>query len=183
MPVELPPEAPAVPVPGRSAAAAEVWAPDKAEDGRRVAEAGAAEAEATDARATSRNARSEREELVMRIAVTATGPELSSPIDQRFGRAKYLLMVDTPERTVLAIENHAGMNAAQGAGIQAAQSVIDNKATILITGHCGPKAFRALKAAAVDVYLAPGGTVDEAISRFEAGDLTVAPAADVDGHW
>lgn len=119
----------------------------------------------------------------MRIAVTARGPELSSPIDQRFGRAKYLLIVDTPERTVLAIENHAGMNAAQGAGIQAAQSVIDNKATILITGHCGPKAFRALKAAGIDVYLAPDCTADEAISRFEAGELTVAPAADVDGHW
>jgi predicted Fe-Mo cluster-binding NifX family protein len=119
----------------------------------------------------------------MRIAITATGPELSSPIDQRFGRAKYLLMVDTPERKVLAIENHAGMNAAQGAGLQAAQSVIDNKATVLITGHCGPKAFRALKAGGVDVYLTPGSAVDEAISRFEAGGLAVAPTADVDGHW
>jgi len=119
----------------------------------------------------------------MRLAVTATGPELSSSVDQRFGRAKYLLIVDLPERKVLAIENHAGMNAAQGAGVQAAQSIIDNKATALLTGHCGPKAFRALKAAGVEVYLAPGGTVDEAVSRFEAGGLTPAPAADVDSHW
>ncbi len=44
----------------------------------------------------------------MRLAITATGPELSSPIDQRFGRAKYLLIVDTPERTVLALRTAQG---------------------------------------------------------------------------
>ncbi len=119
----------------------------------------------------------------MRLAITAAGPELSSPIDQRFGRARYLLVVDTPERTVLAIDNQAGIDAAQGAGIQAAQSVVDNEATVLITGHCGPKAYRALKAAGVAVYLTPEGTVDDAINRFEADELKLAPAADVDGHW
>ena len=119
----------------------------------------------------------------MRLAITASGGDLSSSIDQRFGRARYLLVVDTPERTVLAVDNQAGVNAAQGAGIQAAQSVIDNKATVLITGHIGPKAFRALKAAGIQVYLTPEGTVDNAISRFEAGDLELAPAADVDSHW
>lgn len=119
----------------------------------------------------------------MRIAITAAGPELSSPVDQRFGRARYLVVVDTPERTVQAIDNRAGMDAAQGAGIQAAQSVIDNKATLLITGHCGPKAFRALAAGGIQVYLAPRGTVEGVLGQFEAGDLTLAPAADVDSHW
>jgi len=119
----------------------------------------------------------------MRVAITAAGPELSSAIDQRFGRARYLLIVDTPERTTLAIDNLAGMNAAQGAGIQAAQSVIDNQATVLITGHCGPKAFRALQAARVDVYLTSAGTVAQAVDRFEAGELKLSPTADVDGHW
>ena len=119
----------------------------------------------------------------MRVAITATGPELSSRIDQRFGRAHYLVVVDVPGRTTLAIDNLAGMNAAQGAGIQAAQSIIDNGATALVTGHCGPKAFRALKAAGVDVYLTSEGTVAEAVDRFEARGLALAPAADVDGHW
>lgn len=119
----------------------------------------------------------------MRLAVTATEPQLTSVVDQRFGRAHYLLVVDTPERNVLAVDNRSGRDAAQGAGIQAAQSVIDNKATVLITGHCGPKAFRALKAAGIQVYLAPGGTVETTIDQFEAGALTLAPAADVNGHW
>ncbi|NLV72462.1 MAG: dinitrogenase iron-molybdenum cofactor biosynthesis protein [Actinobacteria bacterium] len=119
----------------------------------------------------------------MKVAITAAGPELSSPVDQRFGRARYLLVVDVPERTLEAVDNTAGMNAAQGAGIQAAQNVIDNKATALITGHCGPKAFRALKAANIDVYLASGGTVAEAIDQFEAGKLEQTSSADVDSHW
>lgn len=124
-----------------------------------------------------------REEHHMKVAITAAGPELSSPVDQRFGRARYLLVVDVPERTLEAVDNTAGMNAAQGAGIQAAQNVIDNKATALITGHCGPKAFRALKAANIDVYLASGGTVAEAIDQFEAGKLEQTSSADVDSHW
>lgn len=119
----------------------------------------------------------------MKIAITAAGPDLSSAVDQRFGRARYLLIVDTPERTVQAIDNQAGMSAAQGAGIQAAQTVIDSGATVLISGHCGPKAFRALRAANVQVYLTSGGTVDEVVTQFEAGKLEPAPAADVNSHW
>jgi predicted Fe-Mo cluster-binding NifX family protein len=125
----------------------------------------------------------EREEYPMRLAVTSSGQDLNSLVDQRFGRAKYLLLVDTPDRTVLAVENRAGMDAAQGAGVQAAQNVIDNKAVALITGHCGPKAFRALKSAGIDVFLTPAGTVADAIGLFETGGLKEALAADVEGHW
>jgi predicted Fe-Mo cluster-binding NifX family protein len=136
-----------------------------------------------DAEPTSEIVRTEGEDHHMRLAITAEGPELSSLVDQRFGRARYLLFVDMPERTALAVDNQAGIDAAQGAGIQAAQSVIDNKATVLITGHCGPKAFRALRAAGIKLYLTPGGTVEGAVGQFEAGKLALAPAADVDGHW
>jgi predicted Fe-Mo cluster-binding NifX family protein len=124
-----------------------------------------------------------KEEHHVKLAITSAGPDLASPIDPRFGRARYLLVVETGEGTVLAIDNQAGMSAAQGAGIQAAQSVIDHGATALITGHCGPKAFRALAAAGIDVYLAGGGTAAEAVDRYKAGELALAPAADVGGHW
>jgi len=119
----------------------------------------------------------------MRVAITATGTELSSPVDMRFGRAPYLLVMDTSDRNIKAIDNKAGMNATQGAGIQAAQAVIDSNASVLITGHCGPKAFRALQAAGIHVYLTPDNTVDAAITAFQQGDLKHTSAADVDGHW
>ena len=119
----------------------------------------------------------------MKLAVTAAGPELSSPLDPRFGRARYLVLVDTPFRTVEWIDNKAGTSAAEGAGIQAAQNVIDHKAEAVITGNCGPKAFRALAAAGIPVYLAPSGTVSETLDRYDRGQLLPAKAANVDGHW
>jgi len=127
--------------------------------------------------------RATREEQEVRVAITAAGPDLSSPVDQRFGRARYLLIVETSDRKFIVVDNQAGVNAVQGAGVQAAQSVIDNNASVLITGHCGPKAFRALKAGGVHVYLTPEGTVDQAISAFQTGDLKHTSTADVDGHW
>jgi predicted Fe-Mo cluster-binding NifX family protein len=119
----------------------------------------------------------------MKLAVTAAGPDLSSPLDPRFGRARYLLLVNTPFRTVESVDNRAGLNAAEGAGVQAAQSVIDHQAEAVITGNCGPKAFRALAAAGIPVYLAPEGTVAEAIDRYDRGQLLPTKAANVDGHW
>lgn len=119
----------------------------------------------------------------MKIAVTASGPELSSPMDMRFGRAKYLLVVDTSDHSVKAVDNRAGMNAEQGAGIQAAQAVIDTGAEALVTGHCGPKAFRALQAAKIPVFLTQATTVEEAVAAFEDGSLNEIAAADVESHW
>ena len=119
----------------------------------------------------------------MKLAITSTGPDLTSTLDPRFGRARYLLVVDTPFRTVVPIENHLSMNAAEGAGVQAAQNVIDQKVEAIITGHCGPKAFRALNAAGIQVYLAPEGTVGETLDRFDHGQLLPVSSANVDGHW
>jgi predicted Fe-Mo cluster-binding NifX family protein len=107
----------------------------------------------------------------VKLAVTASGPDRTSLVDPRFGRAKYLLIVDMPERSTLAVDNQSGVNAAQGAGIQAAQSVIDHGASVVITGHCGPKATQALGAGGIEVYFTAGGTVDEALSRFETDRL------------
>jgi len=119
----------------------------------------------------------------MKLAVTSSGPELSSPVDQRFGRARYLVVVDLPSGSAKAVDNTLARDAAEGAGIQAAQNVIDNQAEVLLTGHCGPKAFRALHAAGVDVYGVSGGTVAEAIDRFEEGGLSKLAGADVNSHW
>lgn len=42
----------------------------------------------------------------------------------------------------------------------------------LITGHCGPKAFRVLEAAAIKVFNTDAPTVAEALARWRAGELT-----------
>ena len=119
----------------------------------------------------------------MKIVVSASGAGLEAQVDPRFGRAAGFVLFDTQTREVQQVDNQQSLNAAQGAGIQAAESVSRLGAECLITGHCGPKAFRTLQAAGVRVYTGAAGTVGEAIAALQQGRLALAEAADVDGHW
>jgi predicted Fe-Mo cluster-binding NifX family protein len=119
----------------------------------------------------------------MKIAVTSTGESLESQVDPRFGRAAKLVLFDTETRQSWAVDNARNMSLAQGAGIQAASTVSTLGVACLLTGHCGPKAFKVLSAAGVEVRIGAVGTVMDAIERFEAGALSTATAADVEGHW
>ncbi len=119
----------------------------------------------------------------MKVAVTSQGPDLSSAVDPRFGRAKYFVIVDAESGGFEAVDNAQNLNAPQGAGIQAAQNVSAKGAGVLITGHCGPNAFRTLSAAGIKVLTGAEGTVSEALEKFKAGELKESEGADVEGHW
>jgi len=119
----------------------------------------------------------------MNIAITAAGKDMSSNVDPRFGRAKYFIVVDTDTNVSAAYDNTQNLNAAQGAGIQAGETVARLGAKAVVTGNVGPKAFRILNAAGIKVYLAGEGIVSDVIRRFKAGELKEASAANVDGHW
>jgi len=119
----------------------------------------------------------------MIVAVSAGGPELSSAVDSRFGRAAWFVFVDLDTDAVRAVKNEQNLTAVQGAGIQSAQRVVEQGAGAVITGHCGPKAFRVLSAAGAAIYLGAKGSVADAVSQFRKRELTKADAADVEGHW
>jgi predicted Fe-Mo cluster-binding NifX family protein len=119
----------------------------------------------------------------MKIAITSGGPTLDSPVDQRFGRAARFILFDTATRGHTTVDNVQALDSAQGAGIQAAEAVARAGAECIITGHCGPKAFRVLSAAGIRVCTGAGGSVAEAIAAFESGKLAQAQSADVEGHW
>jgi predicted Fe-Mo cluster-binding NifX family protein len=119
----------------------------------------------------------------MKIAVSASGQGLEARVDPRFGRAAAFVLYDTESRTVQQVDNRQSLNAAQGAGIQAAEALMRLGAACLLTGHCGPKAFRVLDSACIRVYTGVSGTVGEAIAALEQGRLEPTTAADVDGHW
>lgn len=119
----------------------------------------------------------------MKIAVTSTGTELSSELDERFGRAKYFIIYDNDTGEYNAVNNEVNLNAAQGAGIQSGELVVREGAKALLTGHCGPKAFRVLSAAGVEVFNGCAGTVEQAIENYRKGELRKSEAPDVSGHW
>ena len=119
----------------------------------------------------------------MRLAITSTGKELDSNLDPRFGRTAYFIVVDPETMAFEVVENSQNLNLPQGAGIQAGKTIADNKVDVLITGHCGPKAFKVLQKAGVKVMTGAGGTVTDAIAQFNIGELEISTESDVEGHW
>ncbi|MBN1512087.1 MAG: NifB/NifX family molybdenum-iron cluster-binding protein [Phycisphaerae bacterium] len=119
----------------------------------------------------------------MKLLITSSGTALESPVDPRFGRAKQFLVVDSETLACEAHDNAQNLNAAQGAGIQAAQNAVNLGAEAVISGHCGPKAFSVLKAGGIRVYTTQAATVKEAVELFREGKLAEASDADVEGHW
>jgi predicted Fe-Mo cluster-binding NifX family protein len=119
----------------------------------------------------------------MKIAVTSKGKDLDSEVDPRFGRAAYILIVDTDSFAFEALDNSDNVNAFKGAGIQAAVMVSDKGAEVLLTGFCGPNAFKTVNAAKIKVVNDVSGTVRDAVNAFKDGKFKFADQANVEGHW
>lgn len=113
----------------------------------------------------------------MKLAVTARGPTPDSPVDERLGRAYWLLIHDLEEGVWQAVDNAVNRNALCGAGKATAQGLIEQKVQLLITGETGPKAFRILNLAGISVFHHAFGTVREAVEAWQEGRLKQANAA------
>jgi predicted Fe-Mo cluster-binding NifX family protein len=120
---------------------------------------------------------------LVKVAFTTSGKTLDAPMDTRFGRAMGFILYDTDSETFEAVDNQQSVNTAQGAGIQATEAIVRHGANCLVTGHCGPNAFRALSAASITIYTTEAATVAEALQALRAGTLATIKSADVEGHW
>jgi len=119
----------------------------------------------------------------MKIAVSAMGNDLNSQIDPRFGRAAYILIIDTKTLEFESYDNLENRNAFKGAGIKAAAMLSDKEAEVLLTGFCGPNAFQTLNAAGIKVVNDQKGRIVDVVDRFNQGKSVFAEAANKDGHW
>ena len=108
----------------------------------------------------------------MKIALTTSASSLEALLDSRFGRAPGFLIYDTETKAHEFVDNRQNLNAAQGAGIQAAQNLVATGAECVITGQCGPKALRVLSSAGIKIYHSDAFTLSECIEQFRAGKLT-----------
>ncbi len=106
----------------------------------------------------------------MKVAISATGNDLDSAVSPVFGRCPFYLFVDSESMEWSAVANPAA-GASGGAGIQAAQFIVEQGAQALLTGNVGPNAMDVLNAAGVAVYPVTQGTVREAVEAFRAGNL------------
>lgn len=107
----------------------------------------------------------------MKLAIPSEGKELGSAVCRSFGRTVYFILADTEAPDFTVLDNSAA--AAQGgAGIKAAQAIVDSGAKAVVTFHCGENAARVLKAAEIKIMKAVPGTVGEAVEKFKNGELS-----------
>ena len=117
----------------------------------------------------------------MKICVSATAKNLEAQVDPRFGRCPYFVIVDSENMQFEAIPN-AASGATGGAGIQAAQTIANKGAKVVITGNVGPNAFGALSAAGIEIVTGASGTVREVVDKYKSGKFQRTNAPTVDGH-
>jgi predicted Fe-Mo cluster-binding NifX family protein len=117
----------------------------------------------------------------VKVVVTANGRDLDALVSPIFGRCPTYIFVDTETMQFEAVDNPA-FSASGGAGIQAAQFVVERGAQAILTGNVGPNAFGVLGAAGVSVCLLGGATVREAIEAYKAGKLQPVGGANVPAH-
>ncbi len=107
----------------------------------------------------------------MKICISSSGNNLESPLDPRFGRCLYFIFVDTENDDFKAVSN-AGVNAMRGAGVQAAQTVINEGVESVITGNVGPNSFGVLNSSGIKIFQAsPGMKIKDVLEDFKNNNL------------
>lgn len=94
----------------------------------------------------------------MKIAVPVDDTQKAVCVS--FGRTPYFLFFDTEVGKRELLENPA-VAAQGGAGLKAAQFVLDNGADTLITVRCGENAAQVFQAAELMIYEAQGTDLEE----------------------
>ena len=117
----------------------------------------------------------------MKIAVTAMGPEPESLVSSRFGRCPYFLIFDLESDACESLSN-PNVTSGGGAGIQAAQSMVDHDVHAVLTGNCGPNSFRVFEAAGINIFTGVTGPARDAIESYRAGTLNPSSDANVQAH-
>lgn len=103
-----------------------------------------------------------------RIAVTSSGMDMDSQLDERFGRCAYLIIVDSEGTLVKVLENKA-VDELGGSGVKASTLLVENNVDTVLTGNIGPHAFKSLKASGIEIYEGAFGTVKKAVSDLLMG--------------
>lgn len=106
----------------------------------------------------------------MKIVLPVEDRSIDANVSTHFGRTQYYLAYDDTTREYDIVENTASMSQG-GAGIKAAQTVVDLGAEVLITPRLGENAAEVLRAAGIRLYASVEGTAFTNISRMMKGEL------------
>ena len=118
----------------------------------------------------------------MKICVSASAGSLDANVDSRLGRCPYFVVVDSETMEFIVVSNDS-TSAAHGAGIQAAQTVVNMGVNVVLTGNVGPNAFNVLSATGIKIVTGASGSVKDAVEKYKSGQLKETGNPTVGGHF
>ncbi len=107
----------------------------------------------------------------MKLVVPVESKSLDVPVCPSFGRTPFYALYDTETGNHEFLDNSAATSQG-GAGIKAAQMLVDHGAKAVITYRCGDNAAQVINAAKIEMYKAQDGSVSENIEKFKSGKLS-----------
>lgn len=106
----------------------------------------------------------------MKLIIPVERKSIDAPVCPSFGRTPMYVSFDTEDGSYEFLDN-AAAESQGGAGIKAAQMLVDHEAKAVISYRCGDNAANVLNAAGIVLYKAQDGTVAENIEKFKSGAL------------
>jgi len=108
----------------------------------------------------------------MKIALPVEDKSMEANVCMSFGRAPYFLIYDTDSKEEVFIDNSA-VASQGGAGIKAAQGVVDSNVGAIVTHRCGENAAELFKAANIKIYKIAYDSIQKNIEAFMTGSLSL----------
>jgi len=108
----------------------------------------------------------------MKVAVPADVKSLETAVCRSFGRAPYYLIHDLQTNISVFIENPAARSQG-GAGVQAAQILVDQQLDAVLTPRLGRNAAEVIQAAGIQIYQSMNRSLRENLDAFSEGKLNL----------
>lgn len=106
----------------------------------------------------------------MKIAMPVNESAVNSTVCVSFGRTPYFMIYDTETKKYDFIENDAA-NSQGGAGIKAAQLIVDSKVDALLTPRCGKNAADVMDMSNIKLFKTIGESIVSNLNDFGANEL------------
>jgi predicted Fe-Mo cluster-binding NifX family protein len=117
----------------------------------------------------------------VKVVIASQDGNLDSEVSSHFGRAAYFIFADTTTEDH-AIEPNPAVNQSGGAGIRAAEFVVNRGASAVVAGDVGPNAYKVFSAAGVTCYAVSGITARSCLEDLRHGRLKALRSASAAAH-
>ncbi|MCR3954804.1 MAG: hypothetical protein NUK57_00815 [Gudongella sp.] len=106
----------------------------------------------------------------MIIGIPADIEDMNGPVGGSFGRTPYYFIYDDQKEAGYFVENTAA-TAQGGAGVKAAQILVDQKSEVVISPQLGENAAMVLRDANIELFQSQDGSLMDHVLLFRDGKL------------